>query len=58
MTNPDFFDFMTEGGGELLNTELCPHCGVNVPCSLFFDDEAECPECGKRFHKVDNEKEK
>ncbi len=29
----------------------CPHCGADVPCSLFFDDEVECPECGKKFRK-------
>ncbi|MBU0693151.1 MAG: hypothetical protein KKC11_00550 [Candidatus Omnitrophica bacterium] len=30
----------------------CPHCGKDVPCSLFFnDDEIECPECGKRIKK-------
>lgn len=27
----------------------CPHCGVDVPCSLFFDNAVECPECGKKF---------
>ncbi|MBU4257586.1 hypothetical protein KKC04_04210 [Patescibacteria group bacterium] len=30
----------------------CPHCGADVPSSLFFDeDEAECPECGKVIRK-------
>lgn len=30
----------------------CPHCGANVPSSLFFDeDEIECPKCGKKFRK-------
>lgn len=29
----------------------CPYCGADVPCSLFIDDEAECPECGKHFTK-------
>ena len=30
----------------------CPHCGKDVPCSLFFDnDEIECPECGKQFKR-------
>ena len=24
-----------------------PHCGTDVPCGLFFDDEVECPKCGK-----------
>ena len=27
----------------------CPYCGVDVPCSLFFDNEVECPKCGKKF---------
>ena len=26
----------------------CPYCGVDVPCSLFFDDEVECPKCGNK----------
>jgi hypothetical protein len=26
MDNPDFFDFMIEGGDELLNSEVCPKC--------------------------------
>lgn len=29
----------------------CPHCGADVPCSLFFDNEVECPKCGKKFRK-------
>jgi uracil-DNA glycosylase family 4 len=29
----------------------CPHCGTDVPCSIFFDDEAECPKCEKMFKK-------
>ncbi len=49
--DPDFFDFMIEGGDELLNQEECPHCG-----ETFDIDEAEpgetpdkvkCPHCGK-----------
>jgi endogenous inhibitor of DNA gyrase (YacG/DUF329 family) len=32
----------------------CPHCGADVPCSLFFDDEVECPKCGKKFRKDGN----
>ena len=32
----------------------CPHCGADVPCSLFFDDEVKCPECGKKFRKDEN----
>ena len=27
----------------------CPHCDEDVPCSLFFYNEVECPECGKKF---------
>jgi hypothetical protein len=22
----------------------CPHCNADVPCSLFFDYEVECPK--------------
>ncbi len=29
----------------------CSHWGVNVPCSLFFNDEVECPKCGRKFKK-------
>ena len=29
----------------------CPYCDADVPCSLFFDNEVECPECVKRFKK-------
>ena len=29
----------------------CPHCGADVPCSLFFDDKVKCPECGKMIEK-------
>ena len=30
----------------------CPHCGKNVPCSLFFDGgEIKCPKCGKIIEK-------
>jgi len=32
----------------------CPYCGADVPCSLFFDDEATCPKCGKKFKKDEN----
>jgi hypothetical protein len=27
MDNPDFWDFVMEGGWDLLNSEECPHCG-------------------------------
>jgi len=53
MPEPDFWDFMIEGGDELLNTQECPHCG-----EIFYLDEniewideeekiAECPNCGE-----------
>jgi len=29
----------------------CPHCGVDVSNSLFFDNEVKCPECGEKFRK-------
>lgn len=29
----------------------CPHCGADVSCSLFFDNEVECSACGKTFVK-------
>ena len=32
----------------------CPHCGADVPSSLFFDDEADCPKCGKKVRKDGN----
>ncbi len=30
MSGPDFFDFMMEGGDELMNTEECPYCGEGI----------------------------
>lgn len=29
----------------------CPHCGTDVQCSLFINNEVECPECRKKFRK-------
>lgn len=55
MKDPDFFDFMIEGGDELLNSEECPHCGAVI----YFDQNiewidkaqkiAKCPECGEQI---------
>lgn len=55
MSNPDFWDFMMEGGDELLNSEECPHCGYII----YFDEKIEwldkqqkickCPQCGKEI---------
>ena len=49
---PDFFDFMVEGGDELLHSHQCPHCK-----NWFLEDEtvwidqaqhlAKCPTCGE-----------
>lgn len=53
MKDPDFFDFMTEGGDELLNTEECPRCGVVIYLDQKIEwvDQAKriakCPECGE-----------
>jgi hypothetical protein len=33
----DFWDFMMEGGDELLNTEECPYCGELI----YLDQEIE-----------------
>jgi len=45
------YDFTT--GADVVR---CPNCGTDVSCSLFFDDEVECPECGKKFQKDNEEK--
>ena len=34
----------------------CPYCDAEISCSLFFADEVECPECGKKFQKDSEEK--
>ena len=51
MDNPDFFDFMTEGGDELLNSEECPHCGkiIHLDKDIDWVDKerriCKCPHC-------------
>ena len=53
MKDPDFWDFMMEGGDELLNSEVCTHCGdvVYLDQKIEWIDEenkiAKCPKCGK-----------
>jgi DNA-directed RNA polymerase subunit RPC12/RpoP len=44
----DFAEFNFTMGADVIT---CPYCGADVPCSLFFDDEVECPKCGKKFKK-------
>ena len=54
MPDPDFFDFMMEGGDELLNSELYPHCGdvIYLDQAIEWIDKekrlAKCPRCGKK----------
>ena len=44
----EFIEYDFVAGADVVK---CPHCDADVPCSLFFDNEAECPECGKKFRK-------
>ena len=53
MSDLNFWDFIMDGGDELLNSELCFHCG-NV---IYLDQKiewidrdkkiAKCPSCGR-----------
>jgi len=53
MPEPDFWDFMIEGGDELLNSQECPHCGkvIHLDQDIEWIDEekriAKCPNCGE-----------
>lgn len=47
----EFLEYDVGMGGE---TVKCPNCGADVPCSLFFDNEVECSECGKKFKKEES----
>ena len=55
MANPDFWDFMIEGGDELLNSEVCPHCGAVIYLDLKIEwvdkdnNICKCSNCGKEF---------
>jgi len=44
----EFIEYDLTMGADIVK---CSHCGADVPCSLFFDDETECPKCGKKFKK-------
>jgi len=52
MNGDDFFDFMIEGGDELMNSEVCPHCGDVIYLDRrieWIDNDkkiAKCPSCG------------
>lgn len=50
MSDPDFWDFMMEGGDELMNTEECPHCGHII----YLDQEIEWIDESKRIAKCHN----
>jgi NAD-dependent SIR2 family protein deacetylase len=52
MLMKDFWDFLIEGGDELLNSEACPHCGdiIYLDQKIEWIDKdkriAKCPGCG------------
>lgn len=51
-SNDDIDDFFLEGGDELLNSEVCPHCGevIYLDQDIEWTDKnkktAKCPKCG------------
>ena len=53
MSNPDFLDFMMEGGDELLNSKACSHCGevIYLDQKIEWIDKkkklAKCFSCGR-----------
>ena len=51
MTGDDFEEFLEYDFVVGSDVAKCPHCGADVPCSMFFDDEVTCPNCGKNFTK-------
>ena len=50
--NDDLEDFFLEGGDEMLNSEVCPHCGevIYIDQKIEWIDKdkriAKCPKCG------------
>lgn len=54
-TGSDFFDFIMEGGDELLNTKICFHCGemIYLDQVINWKDKskriARCSSCGGEF---------
>ena len=57
MTDPldELFEFDVTMGADMVK---CPHCGADVSCSLFLDDEVDCSKCGKRIKKKDDANDK
>jgi hypothetical protein len=47
MMNDLFNEFINYDVTMGADTVTCPHCKIEISCSLFIDDECECPECGK-----------
>lgn len=54
MQDTDFWDFMTEGGDELLNSEICPKCKdvIYLDQAIEWIDKQRgtciCPHCGEK----------
>ena len=52
MNNDELDDFFLEGGDELTNSEVCPHCGEAIYSNqeLEWIDKGKktvkCPKCG------------
>ncbi len=44
----EFLEYDLAMGADVVK---CPHCETEVQCSLFIDNEVECPKCGKKFRK-------
>jgi uncharacterized Zn-finger protein len=52
MNGDDFLDeFMEYDFSMGADVVKCPYCEADVKCSLFIDNEVECPGCGKVFRK-------
>lgn len=44
----EFIEYDIMMGADVI---ICPHCSAEVLGSLFFDDQAQCPKCGKLVKK-------
>lgn len=58
ISNDDLDDFFLEGGDEMMNSEVCPHCGY-----VFYLDQklewinetkniCKCPKCGEEVEII------